>query len=289
MTDNGKIVTEEEYKGYEISVEYDDGFCSPRNDYPLCSIISSYNKYILGSNDSTSVDAIYELAAECCDSRSDFDNMSVSEAASLINDSGKAIVRSIYYYEHGGISLSLSEYHERFDSGRFGLMYVRRKDLDQQEESCWEGRSEQVMEGELQELECFLNREVYRFTVSDEHGEEVDACGGFYGDADYALSAAKRSVDDTIRLLQQKRREKERKLSSKIDRLIGYTFLGNGGIWYVGSGIFGEASLEYSPANEYGIICGSYRFSQIDEIPDDVLDSMLNASDVVLKKEMKVI
>ena len=99
----------------------------------------------------------------------------------------------IYMLDHSGISVSTTPYNIRCDSGLIGYICVTDEDarekllVKDEEVSLAEirKRAEAVLQGEIETLDQYMSGEIYYFTVEDEKGVVVDACGELYG-LDYA-------------------------------------------------------------------------------------------------------
>ena len=96
------------------------------------------------------------------------------------------IALPLYLYDHSGISISTSPFGCRWDSGKVGYIYVTKEKV--REEYGWKRitkeREEDILtylDGGIKTLDQYLQGDVYRFTLEDD-GEEIDSCGGFYGD-----------------------------------------------------------------------------------------------------------
>ena len=178
-----------EYKGMTIRICYDLNAESPREWDNVGTIYSNHRDY---NPDGHKIDEIEnedgELVSEELDRR--------------------FIWLPIYYYEHGGLSVSTTRsypYNDRWDSGLFGIIAVEKERL--RKEHGWrvitKKRREEilrVLEGEIEIFDSCCRGEVYGFVVEDEEGEEIDACGGYYGDdgMGYAISEAKGCVDHEL-------------------------------------------------------------------------------------------
>jgi hypothetical protein len=87
----------------------------------------------------------------------------------------------IYAYVHGNISLSLTPFNCRFDSGVFGYIYFKDGEF---------GKDDVGLDGFIRSWSALLNGEIYGFTLSQidtcetcSHRDEniIDSVGGFYG------------------------------------------------------------------------------------------------------------
>lgn len=95
------------------------------------------------------------------------------------------LIRPIHYYEHSGSSISYKyqyPYNDRWDSGTIGFQIVTRADW----KSYHGGKQTHenilnCMNGEVELLDQWLQGDVYGFRITDDKGDEVDSCWGFYG------------------------------------------------------------------------------------------------------------
>ena len=109
----------------------------------------------------------------------------------------KAVVLSVYMYEHSGIALSTdnSEYPftDRWDSGQVGFIYcdyetIKKEYSIKRISKATIKRVKEVLNGEIKTYSQYLNNEVYGFILSrieecnlgHEHLTDIDSCWGFY-------------------------------------------------------------------------------------------------------------
>lgn len=94
-------------------------------------------------------------------------------------------------YDHGGLTISHSnsgQFADQFDSGRLGWHYVTKQAVQDSWPSLDLGSIElrdaveRCLQAELKTYDAYLQGDVYGFVITDEEGEEVDACWGFVGD-----------------------------------------------------------------------------------------------------------
>ena len=97
------------------------------------------------------------------------------------------------FYEHSGIAFSLSGkgMQCQFDTSR-GIWYVtvpksytyNYSSTEKKTITYTEQQAKEMAESTIKEYNAFINGEVYRYTLHDEQGEEVDSCGWFYSFAE---------------------------------------------------------------------------------------------------------
>lgn len=164
------LFTEEEYKGYAITVEQDEQPESP-NDWGNTDLFltANHNQFyvkVRGYNPG------------------EFNLEDVSEEYHVF---------PLIAYIHSGVSLSMSRDHYPFncpwDAGQVGYVFASKESWKEEKEAG---------EAALSLLETwndYLSGNVWGFVVEDEDGLPLDSCWGFYGDPDYCLNEAKASVD----------------------------------------------------------------------------------------------
>lgn len=92
----------------------------------------------------------------------------------------------LFLYDHSGLSIKTTSFHNRWDSGMVGFIYITREKV--REEWKWnritKQREEKIyeyMRNDVRTYDEFLRGEVYYFSV--EYGDElIDSCCGIYGD-----------------------------------------------------------------------------------------------------------
>lgn len=98
-----------------------------------------------------------------------------------------AILKKVYAYEHSGMTIALTPFSCRWDSGVLGFAMVT-KDTIRLENNVKRVTKELiekatlVLEGEIEILDQYIRGEVYGFKLEDAKGTEIDSCWGFFGD-----------------------------------------------------------------------------------------------------------
>lgn len=93
-----------------------------------------------------------------------------------------------YAYIHSGMSLSMSPFGDRWDSGCAGFIYVNKAEFCKEYglKRFSRKRAYKIAEGEIKTLDQYVNGEVYgyveqtRATAEDEW-EDGDSCWGYFG------------------------------------------------------------------------------------------------------------
>lgn len=83
----------------------------------------------------------------------------------------------VYAYVHSGATISTSSFSCPFDSGRSGLVFIRKDD------PALEGVEDplELLRGEVAVFDSYLCGEIYTVLILDQEGTVVDSVGGIYG------------------------------------------------------------------------------------------------------------
>ena len=112
------------------------------------------------------------------------------------------IALPIYMYEHSMITLSTTPFSCRWDSGKYGYIYMTKEEV--REEYGVKRISKKTRElvldrlrAEIQELDYYVSGRVYGFRITDKDGEIIDSCWGFYGE-NFLENGMKECIDTDI-------------------------------------------------------------------------------------------
>lgn len=107
----------------------------------------------------------------------------------------------VWGYDHGGVVYKTGEtnpFHCPWDSGFAGIIFVSKAKARE-----WLGvkrltaahvaKVREMLAGEVETYNKYINGEFYGYQTFDANGEEVDACWGF-DDKDYMIEEAKSNV-----------------------------------------------------------------------------------------------
>ena len=184
-----------EYKGYTIEVKQDEIPESPREWDNLGTMVCFHNKYNLGDK--------HEITS------SDFNSWNEVENH-LKKENDIAIILPLYLYDHSGLRIKIGSFqghlpqgHAEFDSGMIGFIYITKEKI-RKEYGCkhitkkWIEKVTGYLENEVKTYDQFISGDVWYYVVEDENGEDIDCCGGIYGQ-DEAENQAKEMVDHEIK------------------------------------------------------------------------------------------
>lgn len=164
---------------YRIKIFQDTDPTSPREDDNLGVMVCFHKRYTLGDNHSYN-------------SRH-YDNWSEMES-DIIKNEKVAVILRLYLLDHSGITISTSDFCDRWDSGQIGFTFVTKEALLKEYggKYCTKKKIEKatsVLQGEIKTYDQYLTGDVYGYQLFEvitcdkghEHEEELDSCWGYYG------------------------------------------------------------------------------------------------------------
>ena len=180
-------------EGKTLTIETDDLCGSPRGGWDnLCKMIFIGNSSHLGDkhNFHETYDS-FEAHQEHIEKQLDV-----------------AFITPVYALVHGGMTISTTPFSCPWDSGKLGWVVMTKQTLRENYgvKRITKKLIEQAMihvECEVKTLDSYIRGEVYWFKIEDENGDEVDSCGGFYGDIEENGILEYLSEDDTKLILEQ--------------------------------------------------------------------------------------
>ena len=102
-------------------------------------------------------------------------------------------LHSLYLYVHSGAKISMTKFQDRWDSMRVGYIYA---DPEVCAAEGWDQEKlRNVLEGEVEIYNQYLDGTVYRLEVRGADGKIIDTCGGLYGDLDFQRETARHDYE----------------------------------------------------------------------------------------------
>jgi len=115
------------------------------------------------------------------------------------------VILPVCMYDHSGQTIYIGTQHDRWDGGRVGFIYATRNDVLKEYGAKkitaeMKEKAKKLLEGEIDVMDDYIRGDVYGYKVLDAHGEELDACWGYYGDdgKKQAIVEAQNIIDHTI-------------------------------------------------------------------------------------------
>ncbi len=177
------------YKGYKIEIHYDDDGDSPRNWDNICIFHVVHRKYSFGDVNHKDIESL---------------NAAIREA-----HQNKDIVLPLYMYDHSGITISLTPFHCRWDSGQVGVVIVPREKMIREFGKKvftpkLKAKALEVAKGEVETMDKYVTGQVYGFKLfgtmqgdldDDDCREKLESCWGFYGETSEMIEECKSTID----------------------------------------------------------------------------------------------
>jgi len=179
----------DQYKGYTIDINQDEFADSPRDWGSPTQMICFQRRYDLGDKHSYNSD--------------DYDGW--DELSKAISKKGD-LIAPLYLYDHSGLRIKIGSFqgllpqgHAEFDSGQVGFIVFTREKIREHFEvkritPATLKKAQKLMEQDVSYYDSYISGSVYQYTVTDEDGEVIESCGGYY-DYDMAETDAKTLVD----------------------------------------------------------------------------------------------
>jgi len=104
----------------------------------------------------------------------------------IVKQMDVAIILPVYAYIHSGMTISLTPFNCRWDSGKLGWVVVTKEAIRENwgiknVTKKYIDKTIDIVRGEIKTLDQYISGDVYGFQVCDENGEVEDSCWGFYG------------------------------------------------------------------------------------------------------------
>lgn len=151
-------VETEEVNGFTIEYHYDQDAESPR-EFPGCSLVMRARGW-------------------------DFPNDGEVDFSENIKDQlielGALHIMPVYMLDHSGISLSVRDFADPWDSGQVGFAYVTRQNWEDTQGTPWTGSDENraqaasLCEADVELYSQYVNGECFYVRVLDTDGEEME-------------------------------------------------------------------------------------------------------------------
>ena len=106
---------------------------------------------------------------------------------SLLQTGDDVVILPLYLMDHSGLSISVSDFCDRWDSGQVGWAFAAKDEFVKQsgfDEKDWKANALKTIKAEVKQYDQYLTDDVYWaeiFTLEDGEWESADNCGGFYG------------------------------------------------------------------------------------------------------------
>lgn len=128
------------------------------------------------------------------------DQLYDNEMISLVKDIKEIIIMPLYLMDHSGISISVNDFGDPWDSGQVGWIYATKEKIIEEYGEFNDytiAKAKHIMENEVEFYDHYLSGDVYYYTLYDMNQEDViDSCGSYIGDFDDIIDDIINSISD---------------------------------------------------------------------------------------------
>lgn len=188
---------------HRLSFYIDNDSEDPRRWDPPATMLCWHRNYSLG--DKNNYDDIYDALYALCeqyglDAKSicaykDDENTAKQRDRRIIEDLKEHVcVKFLYLYDHGGITISLEDFRDPWDSGIVGIIFMDKQttidNFPNANDISWYAIAEQHIRDEVKEYDQYITGDIWCYTLEKvttceccgkEETENIDSMGGFYG------------------------------------------------------------------------------------------------------------
>lgn len=87
----------------------------------------------------------------------------------------------VYMYKHSGVAVSTAPFADSWDSGQIGWIILSKEKAAKEFPDNTEEKALETMRNTIKIWGDYLAGDVYGYIITDEDGDEVDSCWGYYG------------------------------------------------------------------------------------------------------------
>lgn len=166
-------IREERIDNYILRLFYDECPTNPREDYNLTRMVCFHKRYDLGDSHDYKHD--------------DYESWDEMEK-NITRMENPIVIKPLYLYDHGGITISTKPFGDRWDSGQIGFVFIRKDDVRNEFsiKRCGQNMVERcsvLLDGEVEVYDKYLRGEVYGYNIVrvKENGDEegLERCGDY--------------------------------------------------------------------------------------------------------------
>ena len=171
-----ELIKKVKRNGKTLKIFTDEYPMDPRGNDNLTKMVCFHKRYNLGDTQTDYRQEAFESWDELKEE--------------IIEKEKPLVIKPLYMYNHSGITISTEPFSCRWDSGQIGWVYITNKTIDvcgtiiKNDETFaqYKERLGEYLEDEVETYDQYLRGDVYLFELTDENGDEIDSCGGFFGD-----------------------------------------------------------------------------------------------------------
>lgn len=189
-----------EVDGLTVSVIRDDDASNPRTDYDNCgTMVCWHDRYKLGDEqpDYPQSEFFIRLMQEReweVHGKSPPDDLPDEHVQRYIDKHFHVL--TLYLWDHSGLSMSAGSFTGTQERGDVGWIYLSE---DKARAECISDPMT-LLKSEVAEFDQYLTGDVWGYEVTNESGNVLDSCWGFYG-FDYCVEQAKSAAESCAETL----------------------------------------------------------------------------------------
>ena len=137
----------------------------------------------------------YNLDAESICAYKDDENTAKQRDRRIMEDLKEHVcVKFLYLYDHSGITISLEDFRDPWDSGIVGIIFMDKQttieNFPNADDISWYVIAEEHIRDEVREYDQYITGDIWGYTLEKvttceccgkEETEDIDSMGGFYG------------------------------------------------------------------------------------------------------------
>lgn len=201
--DGDKVVLDINGVKHELSFYNDNDSEDPRTWDPLATMLCWHKGYSLG--DKNKYDSIEDVLRDLCEQYNldvdtifeykDTENTPKQRDRRIMEDLKEHVcIKFLYLYDHSGITISLEDFRDPWDSGIVGIIYIDKEttleNFPNADDTNWYVIAEEHIRDEVREYDQWITGDIYRYLLEkvticeccgQEKRETMDSMGGFYG------------------------------------------------------------------------------------------------------------
>ena len=169
-------IEEFEENGLIVKIYPDESPVNPRVDWDNDDVMVCFHRrYQIGDAKGTKHNY----------SSSDFHSWDKLEKQ-ICKDNDVLEILPIYMLDHSGITISTTDFNDRWDSGKIGFIYITKEEARKSHmvKKLSKKVKEQVHKNLLSSVEVcdqYVSGETYGYVIEDKAGNEIDSCWGYFG------------------------------------------------------------------------------------------------------------
>jgi len=105
----------------------------------------------------------------------------------LTKEYDAVVILPVYLLDHGGLSVRTTPFPDGWDSGRIGLIYATKDDVEKAYGTAemtpdLRANVERALRGEVEIYDAYLQGDAYVYVLAGPGGTPLESCGGYYGE-----------------------------------------------------------------------------------------------------------